>query len=83
MAETRARPAREENRFRYVLHANLWFWRRMKECEDPHMELIHDWLALPFSTQIRRWRAATPQDHHDDTQIQAYNPEDHADAMHG
>ena len=77
MGEARARPAREAQRYLQVVRANLWFWTRMRDADDPNWEVVAEWRALPASVQIRRWRAAQPQQTADEA------PEDAVTAPNG
>lgn len=65
MAETRARPARERERFMQIIRANLWFYRRILNVEDQSWDVIRDWEELSDSVKIRRWRGAQPQESSD------------------
>lgn len=60
MCETRRRPAREAERFRVVVRANLWFWGRMRNADDQVWEAVQEWNAMPDSLKIRRHNAAMP-----------------------
>ncbi len=62
MTEARARPAREAARFTQLVRANLWFWTRMRDADDPSWEVVAEWRGLPDSTRIRRWRMAQPEE---------------------
>lgn len=66
MAETRARPARERQRFNSVVRANQWFYRRMVDVEDPSWELLREWDQCDDSLKIRRFNNANPQDADDE-----------------
>ena len=68
MGETRARPAREAERFQMIVRANVWFWSRMARSGDPNMDVVQEWELLPYSVQIRRWRAAQPEEMPEDSQ---------------
>ncbi len=61
MPETRTRPAREAKRFLQLVRANLWFWTRMRDADDPMWEVLQEWNTLPDSVKIRRHNAACPQ----------------------
>lgn len=65
MAETRARPARERQRFMQLARANAWFYVRMSKVEDPSWDMLRDWEACQDSLKIRRFNNANPQDCHD------------------
>ncbi len=62
MAETRARPARERQRFLQLARANAWFYGRMCRSDDPCWEVMQDWEAAPDSLKIRRFNNANPID---------------------
>lgn len=62
MPETRARPARERQRFKEIARANMWFYRRLIEHDDPSWEMKRDWEQREDSLKIRRWRNAQPQE---------------------
>ena len=65
MPETRTRPARERERYIQIARANLWFWKRMTDPDDVTWDSLHDWHHLSYAVQIRRWRAAQPQESKD------------------
>ncbi len=60
MPETRARPARERERFICVARANAWFYTRMCRADDPCWDVMDEWRCQSESVKIRRWRAANP-----------------------
>ena len=62
MGEARTRPARERERFIQIARANLWFWNRVSDPDDIAWDVIREWELLPHAVQIRRWRAAQPQE---------------------
>ncbi len=65
MPEARTRPARQRERFTQVIRANLWFWTRMRDADDPSWDVMEEWMGLPVSVMIRRWKGSMPQESSD------------------
>lgn len=74
MAETRARPARERQRFHLVARANMWFYSRMLTVDDQSWDVVSDWEALHDGMKIRRFNNANPQDAADQGSDDATEP---------
>ena len=68
MPETRARPARERERFKLLIRANQWFYRRMVDHDDPSWELLREWEECDDSLKMRRFNNANPQQCHEQSQ---------------
>ena len=62
MSEARTRPAREGQRFQLIVRAEMWFWKRMCDADDPCWDVLSDWNELTASTKIRRFNNANPQE---------------------